>query len=192
MKTQRIALCLGHARPGDSGAAAADCQTTERKFNRAVIERLTGVLRSDGVEVIPVLEYRGSTYATAMLWLSRYLKDKEATAAIEFHFNAANGSAEGHEFLHWAQSLRGKTLATDMLLAFDAAFPKETSRGLKPISFSGRGAAFLQYTHCPACIAEPFFGDNPRQWSLFNSPAGMARLVSAYAAGIKNWIASQA
>lgn len=187
---QRIALCLGHARSGDEGAESAG-GTSERAFNQTIILALASRLRTAGIEVIPVLRYQGSGYSSAMQWLAHSLLDSGATAAIEFHFNAADGHAAGHEFLYWANSKRGITLAKDLSLAFDAEFTEGTNRGLKPISSADRGAAFLCLTHCPACIVEPFFGDNSQEWNLFNSPAGMDRLVRAYASAITNWITSQ-
>lgn len=187
---QRIALCLGHARAGDEGAGSADGMS-EKLWNKAIITSIAAHLRHAGIVVIPVYSYEGNGYGAAMKWLAQWLLEQGATAAIEFHFNAANTRAVGHEFLYWNKSVRGVTLAKDMALAFDEEFTESIDRGLKSITSADRGAAFLALTHCPACIAEPFFGDNSQEWNLFNSPSGIARLVSAYVAGITNWVASQ-
>jgi len=188
---QRIALCRGHSRGGDEGAEAPD-HTTERAYNGVIIQRLEKRLKEAGVDCFTVLTYQGSGYGAAMSWLARYLLEQKATAAIEFHFNAADGRASGHETLHWANSVRGVTLAKDIDLALDDEFRGQADRGLKAITRADRGAAFLCLTHCPATIVEPFFGDNSQEWSLFNSPDGIERLVEAYYNGITNWIASQA
>jgi N-acetylmuramoyl-L-alanine amidase len=187
---QRIALCLGHARAGDEGAEAVD-GTTERAYNAAIIAKLIARLKAAGVDCFSVYSYKGSGYGAAMQWLANFLLEQKATAALEFHFNSANGKAKGHETLYWANSTRGVTLARDIDLALDEEFRDELDRNLKAITSAERGATFLCLTHCPAAIVEPFFGDNAQQWDVFNSPEGTERLVEAYCNAITNWISSQ-
>jgi N-acetylmuramoyl-L-alanine amidase len=63
-------------------------------------------------------------------------------------------------------------------------FPGIRARGVKtPID--GRGDAFLKLTHCPAVIAEPFFGSNAHDWATIQSRADS--LVSALADGIASY-----
>lgn len=187
---QRIALCLGHGRAGDEGADAID-GTSEEDFNFKIIERVAEALRQSGIDGLRVTFYQGNGYTDAMKQLAAQLMEEGATAAVEFHFNAGTGASRGHEFLHWNESSRGVTLAKSLLGAFDQAFPEHPSRGLKPKTAKDRGALFLSLTHCPAVIAEPFFGDTRAEWDLFSSEAGMDQLVAAYVAGISKWIASQ-
>lgn len=189
----RIALCLGHARSGDEGVESVD-KTSEEEFNYPLIERIAAELRKQGHDVVVVSYYEGNGYTAAMTWLAKHLLKSGATAAIEFHFNAGGGSgkARGHEFLHWEESRKGILLARCLLSAFDTAFPEHPSRGLKKLNAKDRGALFVSLTHCPACIAEPFFGDNPEEWHLFADPEGIDRLVSAYVRGITWFIESQA
>lgn len=188
---QRIALCLGHARSTDEGNVGAG-GISEEFYNTEIIERVAALLRLAGVDVITVTYYEGSGYTAAMEWLARKLNDEKVTAAVEFHFNASEKkSARGHEMLHWKSSVRGVTLAAEVLASLNQEFPAEPNRGLKPKIHTDRGALFLSLTHCPAAIAEPFFGDNLADWKLFSSEVGKERLASAYVVGIINWIQKQ-
>jgi N-acetylmuramoyl-L-alanine amidase len=182
----RWALCLGHGRSGDEGAESVD-KTSEEEYNFVIIERVASELRRLGYDVIVISYYEGNGYTAAMTWLAEILHAKGATAAIEFHFNASHGSTRGHEFLHWNESVRGVTLAKALCKEFDRSFPEHPSRGLKKKSAKDRGALFLSLTHCPAVIAEPFFGDNSEEWHLFSEDDGIDRLVSAYVRGIQAW-----
>jgi N-acetylmuramoyl-L-alanine amidase len=182
-----IALCLGHARPVDEGNVGAG-GVSEEDYNLPLIEALCGVLAKRGIRSVVIGEYPPPGYEDAMMWLASKLKRDGVTAAIEFHFNAANKRASGHEVLHWENSVRGVTLAKNLCDSLTHAFPEHPNRGLKPKSHKDRGALFLSLTHCPACIVEPFFGDTPREWELFSSEEGMARLITAYADGIEDWL----
>ncbi len=187
----RIALCLGHGRSGDEGVDSVD-KTSEEEFNYPLIERIAAELRKIGHDVLVVTYYEGNGYTAAMTWLAKRLEKSGATAAVEFHFNAGTGKSRGHEFLHWEESRKGVVLARCLLSAFNTAFPEHPSRGVKKLSAKDRGALFVSLTHCPACIAEPFFGDNQEEWHLFSSDEGIERLVDAYVGGITRFIQSQA
>lgn len=181
-----IAICIGHSRPGDDGAASAD-GTSEWAFNQDVGERVVSVLAARCVAAKLYDTYEGGSYAAAMLWLASALADDHAKAALELHFNAANGHAKGCEWLFWNGSVRGRALASELRTAHRGVFPDQVDRGLKPRGSGDRGALFLRWTTCPAVICEPFFGDNPDEWSVFGTDAGRARLATAVADGILRW-----
>lgn len=186
-----IALCLGHGRSGDEGNVGAG-GVSEEDFNSPLIDRIRTCLMLRGIKVVVIKFYPGSGYTAAMKWLASELQRLGVHAAIEFHFNAFNGAAQGHEFLHWDGSREGVKLAQCLLDAFDDEFPVHASRGLKRLNSQSRGGLFCSLTHCPAVIAEPFFGDNPGEWDFFSDNAkGRNRLVDAYVAGIEAWIRSK-
>jgi len=182
-----IALCLGHGRPVDEGNVGAG-GVSEEDYNLPLIEALCGVLAKRGIRSVVIGHYPPARYEDAMMWLATKLKKDGVTAAIEFHFNAANKRAAGHEVLHWYNSTRGVTLAKSICDSLTAHFPEHPNRGLKGRTSLDRGALFVSLTHCPACIVEPFFGDTLREWDLFSSEEGMARLITAYADGIEDWL----
>lgn len=186
-----IALCLGHGRDGDEGNIGAG-GVSEEDYNLPLIEELQAELSKRGIQSVIISHYAGNGYSAAMNWLASELKELGVTAAIEFHYNAYEGESSGHETLYWESSKRGITLAKSILQALDQEFPDHPSRGIQPKSANDRGALFLSLTHCPAVIAEPFFGDNPTEWARFSSADGVAQLVQAYANGISNWIATLA
>lgn len=183
-----IALCIGHSRMTgarrEGGATAADGHTTERDYNLKLGRLLADLLSGHGIRAVVVAEYQGRGYAAAMTWLANHLETLGARLAVELHFNAADGRASGHEWLYWAGSKAGLAMATDLHLAMRVAFPGHPARGCKGLGPSHRGAEFLRRTHCPAAIAEPFFGDHHGDWRRFGAPAGAAALAAAMAAGL--------
>lgn len=188
---QKIALCLGHGRAIDEGNVGYG-GVSEEEYNEPLIEKVAARLGAMGIDVVTVTFYQGGGYESAMRWLAAHLLKIEATAAVEFHFNASEEhKARGHEVLHWESSKRGVGLAGCLNTALDIKFPDHPRRGLKPKSARDRGALFLSLTHCPAAIVEPFFGDNAIEWRRFDDPDESDLLADAYAEGIAAWVATQ-
>ena len=173
-----IAICVGHSRPNDSGAASVT-GVTEWDYNSELAEMIGKELKQP-YKIYHT--YKGGSYVTAMRWLARKLDEDRVDTAVELHFNAATPKATGHEWLHWHTSEKGRLLARTLRDSFEDSFPLFRSRGIKPRKKGSRGAYFLRATSMPACIAEPFFGTNEEDWDLaVNSKQGMA---SAIAGGI--------
>lgn len=185
-----IALCLGHGRAGDEGAVSV-AGVSEEEYNLPLIEAIESRLIACGVRVVVIPFYEGNSYGEAMRWLAGHLLKLGVTAAIEFHFNASDGKARGHEVLHWKNSVRGVQLASCVLSALDLALPTHASRGLKPKTAVDRGALFLALTHCPVIIAESFFGDNPEEWERFDDIEEVPVLAGAYTNGILRFLEGQ-
>ena len=157
-----IALCVGHSRQGDSGASSVD-GTTEYDYNCDLAYRISVKTRQP-IDIYNT--YTGNGYTSAMRWLAKKLKADGAKFAIELHFNSAGSAATGHEWLYWHSSEKGRLLARSLRDSMEDAFPQFTSRGIKMRQKGSRGASFLSLTHCPAVIAEPFFGSNKDDWKL--------------------------
>lgn len=183
-----IAICVGHARPSDSGAISVG-GLSERFVNTRLARQVLSKLEDKGIacEVIDV--YQGSTYGAAMRWLGRKLKTLQATAAVELHFNSGVPTANGHEWLHWHDSVGGRYLAQALNRSMTAALPDHKARGLVVVDAKGRGAEFLRCTPCPAVIAEPFFGTNAQEWAwVVNHQHELAQVL---ADGIAAWNAGR-
>lgn len=182
-----IALCVGHSRQGDSGASSVD-GTTEWDYNCDLAGKIASKTRQD-VRIYSAYEGRG--YTSAMRGLARKLKKDRAAFAVELHFNAASPAATGHEWLYWNTSAKGRLLARSLRDSMEDSFPLFTSRGIKARAKGSRGASFLRLTHCPAVIAEPFFGTNKDDWQL--ATAHKDGLASSITGGIVlyNELASQ-
>jgi N-acetylmuramoyl-L-alanine amidase len=183
-----IAICIGHSRPGDTGAVSVG-GVTEHAFNTRLGHAVAELLADIGQPVEVITKYEGHGYTTAQKWLGEYLKLKKTTLAIELHFNSSdNPKAQGFEYLHHEDSLRGHALCTHFIDAHRARFSGNVSRGIKGIGPGGRGYEFLRRTPCPAVICEPFFGSNEVEWTLYNKETGRNRLAESYAAGIKQFL----
>jgi N-acetylmuramoyl-L-alanine amidase len=184
-----VALCVGHSRHingrRDGGAVSAG-GVQEWEFNRDLAFEIERILREKGVQAFVLDDYRGSGYTDSMRWVASELRARKATVALELHFNAANGTARGHEWLYWGHSKRGKALADALRGAYAEAFPSAVSRGSKPRVSGDRGGEFLKLTHCPAVIAEPFFGDNPQEWQI--AASGLTAIAEAMAEGLMDYL----
>lgn len=188
--TATIALCVGHSRSQGGGrpegGAISVGGESEWTFNSRLAHGIAAeLLACHGIQALVVDRYSGTSYGSAMRWLAAFLRAQGGIRlAVELHFNAAESpSASGHEWLYWHASAAGRALAQACHREVSRDFPQLPARGLKPIE-SGRGAEFLRLTHCPAIIAEPFFGSNAQDWKLASTyHAGLARsLTSALAA----------
>lgn len=183
----KIALCLGHARYVDQGNIGAG-GISEEQYNLPLLLRVAELLEDRGIEIQTFTLYPCYGYEDAMTWLASELVKHECTGAVEFHFNAYDGKAHGHEVLHWDRSKRGISLARCINDQLTAEFPDHTDRGLKPKTYRDRGALFLSLTHCPAAIVESFFGDNPDEWEFFSAPENVEHLAQAISRGIARWV----
>jgi N-acetylmuramoyl-L-alanine amidase len=179
-----IAICVGHSRPGDSGAVSVG-GVSERSANGRLAKQIRAKLEDMDVVCEVIDGYQGANYPQAMRWLGRKLATIKATGAIELHFNFGEPAANGHEWLHWHSSVGGRYLAQALNRSMSSAFPDHQARGLQAVTAKGRGAEFLCCTPCPAVICEPFFGSNPREWAWF--AAYQPALAHAIAAGVAAW-----
>lgn len=177
-----IGICVGHSRRGDSGAVSLWGET-EHAYNSKVAHSLKDELGRMGIASFVIADYEASGYTSGIRNAAAKLRAGGATHALELHFNSASASANGAEWLHYSGSQGGIKLATAMREAFKAAFPMVTDRGLKPKGRGDRGGTFLQMTHCPAIITEPFFGSNAHDCAIFQGEE--ERLAKAYAKGIQ-------
>ena len=173
-----IAVCVGHARRGDTGAVAADGMTTERVYNTDLAFKVAERLKEKALRCHVVC-----LYPAAMKWLAGELGRLGATLAVELHFNSSHvRAATGHEWLYWAHSDAGRRLAGCLNTAMIRQFPDELPRGCKPVTRKDNGSGFVRLAPCPAVVAEPFFGSNPHDWDTV--AAHPDRLAAALAEGL--------
>lgn len=190
MSTPRIALCIGHSREingrRDGGAVSVGGQN-EWTYNRALADMIGAHLTRHRLGWIVIDYYQGKGYGGAMRWLATELQSREIGAAIELHFNSASATARGHEWLFWHNSNAGKRLAESLYYETRLQLPPNIipARGIKPIA-NGRGDEFLRRMHCPAIIAEPFFGSNADDWKLATEKK--EKIALAIANGLAEWV----
>lgn len=182
----KAAICVGHSRSGDSGAESAG-GVSEWNYNVPVGELVAAELRSHGIEVLLLTDYKGSGYGAAMDWVASELDRFGADCALELHFNAANKTAQGFEYLYWHSSTNGKKLAQALLDAHALTF-NSFNRGIKGKNSGDRGALFLSKPACPSVICEPFFGDNPDEWARYSSEDAQKALAGVYADAVLSFL----
>lgn len=185
---KHVAICVGHSRAKDKGAVNV-LGIYEWHFNKPLADRVAELIRDSGQMASVISHYNGNSYGSAMVDVGKQLKTICADVAVELHFNSASSTtATGFEFLCWHSSERSNALATSMQKAFHKTFPDQRDRGVKLITPADRGGRFLQETHCPAVICEPFFGSNPKDTAFFY--AHRDDLAKAYAEGILDWLST--
>ena len=184
----RVGIFVGHSRTGDNGAVSIG-GVSEWDFNNKVATALSQQLSRHGISNFICNNYEGSGYTTAMKWVGQETRRKQATIAIELHFNAASSpAAHGYEYLHYDSSGEGKKLATAFHDAHKDYNPDQRSRGLKPVEGKDRGAGFLKNTPCPAIICEPFFGSNVGEWQQWDGKED--EVAEIYMLGVSGYIES--
>jgi N-acetylmuramoyl-L-alanine amidase len=182
----KVAICIGHSRPGDKGAQSVS-GVSEWSYNVAVGEALQKMLTISGVEAVMITSYLGDSYGFAMTWLASEIDRLNVDCAIELHFNAAGPSAKGYEYLYWSSSSASKRLAQALLDAHERNLGG-INRGIKPKTSSDRGSLFLSKPQCPCVITEPFFGSNASDWSKFSTEKAQRDLAKTYADGILSFL----
>jgi hypothetical protein len=180
-----IALCVGHSRllangRPEGGAWTHDGSMSEWKWNSALVRVIAAELHDHhGIAAFIFNDYGPREYYGAMDWLGKEIRELgNIKLAAELHFNSSSPSANGHEWIHWAGSIKGRLAATELHLSMMRKFPGIRARGVKtPID--GRGAEFLKKTHCPAVICEPFFGSNAHDWeTMRRNPEKLATAIA--------------
>lgn len=160
----------------------------EWHYNRVVGSHAAKILNDRGIPAICIDRYLASSYTPAIRQLARDLREAGAVCAVELHFNSATPSARGNEWHYWHSSVRGRALAKSIDTRFNEWLPESASRGIKPVrSQKARGGTFLRLTHCPALIAEPFFGSNVQEWEFFKD--NQVAYAEVVADGIADWMA---
>ena len=187
----KIGLCVGHSRLGDQGAyTTGDNILSEWDFNRDMVRRVGHLLSNEhgwaiGDDYVIYDHYPARSYSGAISYIARKMQEDGVTAAIELHFNSATPAARGHEWLYWPTSRGGQQLATALRDSMERSYPDMKSRGIKARGPRQRGSAFLRKTHCPAVIAEPFFGSNEKEWHMINDSRD--KLAGVYAHALTNF-----
>ena len=176
-----IAICIGHSRKigsrYDGGAYSPHLGINERDFNLKVATKLSAKLTCRGIPSKIFDHYEGRGYGSAMADVAAQVKKAGCTVAVELHFNSATPSATGHEWFHHPKSTKGKRIAEKFEAVFRRLFPSLKARGCQPRTIRQNGGKFLDYTHCPAIILEPFFGSNESDCDSIN----IDTLAEAYA-----------
>lgn len=180
-----IAILVGHSR-GDGGAVSVGGMN-EWHFNRDLGGRIHRQLLDRGLKACMIDSYAQTSYGRSMELLARSLKSMGVSCAVELHFNSSDRvAARGHEWLHWHSSVAGRALAQCLDRRMSEDFPNHPRRGLISIrSEADRGGSFLRKTHCPAVIAEPFFGSSPIDWEMATTRKDV--LAGVIADGIDDW-----
>lgn len=177
----KVAICVGHSRDGDDGAESVS-GITEWSYNHTLAGFLKEALRLRGIQSEIFDHYKGSGYTAAMRDVAAQVAQYDADIALELHFNSADASANGFEYLFWHSSNKGARLAASLISTHSKGLPGFKNRGPKPIDANDRGGSFLRLTDCPAVICEPFFGSNDKEWDFYS--VNYSKLAEVYADAI--------
>lgn len=152
----KVALVIGHKQM--SGGANSYNHITEFEYN----EELVGMVASDLADTnIEVLIFHRKVYRD----LPNEINEQKPDLVISFHCNAFNTEATGSETLYYHKSIKGKEIADKFQKSIHRCLGL-VNRGIKPKTTEERGGYLLRYTDAPCILLEPFFIDNPLDFSV--------------------------
>jgi len=152
----KVALVIGHKL--FSGGAVSYNGISEFEYNEELVGMVANNLVDSNVE--PLIFHR-KLYRD----LPKELNTKNPDLIISFHRNAFNTKATGSEVLYYYKSNTGRHTAATLLNAIHECSGL-VNHGVKAKSAEDRGGYLLRYTHAPCVILEPFFIDNPLDFSI--------------------------
>lgn len=155
----RLAIIVGHTK-ASPGASLAGTKQCEYQYNTEVAEIMADEARRIG-SIDPVIIFRDGVGIEGAY--KKAIAEK-CDAAIELHFNAFNGRADGTEAL-CTSDLNDVEFAHIIQNAMCRVFARAgQSRGVKAIAKSARGGGNVHsFPGGVNCLVEPAFGDNPRE-----------------------------
>ncbi len=161
VKDVQIAVVLGHEPNG--GAKG------EREYNKKVAEWVVSRLELMGASVF-YYEHKTRSYGKRQDEMRAAVKAAQPNnfVTIELHYDAVSyPQPHGHHF----QYRGSKQLAECFRNRWQARFPQSNPRGDRKTGIKynpkGNGAGFLQKAVGWACLVEPFFRSNPREWEFY-------------------------
>jgi len=165
-----VAICVGHSRIANGrteGGAISISGECEWSYNRQLAEMIADELGHRAIDTVEVTRYEGEGYGAAQRWLAARLEAYGATLAIELHFNSSdNPESNGHEWLYWNTSRKGKLLADNLNSEMCLGVNEIRTRGIIPKFKGDRGAEFLRGVRCPSVICEVGFGSSAKDWKV--------------------------
>lgn len=181
----RIAIVVGHSASAP-GATAVSGESEFSNRSRYAIA-LAAELEKAGIESEVMFRLDGVGYGFAMRDLGARIDAYNPTFAIECHFNAFDKHARGAEFLYVSTS--GYVIASAFAARWGSYYkdiPLRRAAGVYRVSGSDRGAGFLTCCKAPACLLEPGFFDNPKDFNYFSGERGEVREVEISALAIQD------
>ena len=178
----KLAIVVGHTKVAPGAEGISPVSASEYPWNTDLANRIATYGAGKGVEVKAFFRDVGgisAAYDAVEAW--------GAGAAIELHFNAADGTARGTETLYGTACSASAGWADKAQKSMVTLYGRTGSqnRGLKKCPPHPRGGASVNaMSAIPCCLIEPFFGDNSSDATLGqNKKQGLAEsLVDAFKA----------
>ncbi len=163
----KFAIVVGHTAVAPGAEGVAPVNASEYPWNSDLANRIASYASGKGVEVKVFFRDNGGisgAYAAVEDWGAR--------AAVELHFNAADGTARGTETLFGTACAASQGWADRVQKAMVSLYGRTggQNRGLKKCPPHPRGGASVNaMSDIPSCLIEPFFGDNSSDAALGQS-----------------------
>lgn len=150
-----VAIIIGH-NSKSKGAYSSQLGYSEFDFFKEV----SAIIKKNAPSVdVYERKYTGS-YSSEMKEVISEINRVGYDLAIELHFNAANGTANGVEVLHYSKSKKGIEWANSVIKIHELVCGLSSS-GLKPVSDNSvNGSYGILNSKMPYILTESFFGDN--------------------------------
>lgn len=150
-----VAIVIGHNSKG-KGAYSESLGYSEFDF----FKRVSSIIKKNAPSVDVYERKHTGSYSSEMKEVVSEINRVGYDLVIEMHFNAANGTANGVEVLHYSKSKKGIEWANSVIKIHELVCGL-SSRGLKPVSDNSvNGSYGILNSKMPYILTESFFGDN--------------------------------
>ena len=157
----KLALVVGHEKERPGALGAAPLSQSEYDYNLEVAQFAYREARESGHDCHIFLR-DGIGIEGAYRLVNEWSPD----LAVELHFNACDRKASGTEtlFANPAHREFAEIMQRELCSLFERKGKQD--RGVKLLEAGDRGHRNMSLAVAPACLLEPFFGDNPFEAAL--------------------------
>lgn len=151
----KIGLIIGHSET-EQGCINRKHSITEYVFNKELVSLVSTYISRCHSE--PIIFHR----TVSLTELIQQVNKHDLALVVSFHCNAFNKEISGTEVLYYKYSSGAKALAVKLQKALVQCLELR-DRGIKPVTLE-RGAYLLKSVKPIACLIEPFFLDNDKDY----------------------------
>ncbi len=186
MTTRKCKVCIDAGHGGRDPGAVGPSGVQEKVVTLAVAQKVAGILRSAGIEVLLTRDadkHLGSTTGADLSARAKIANQAGVDCFVSIHCNSAsNNSAQGTETYCYKGANEARKLAEAIQKYLIGALGRP-DRGVKEANF-----AVLRETAMPAVLAELAFISNPTEEDLLENPNFQEKAAQAIAQGIADYL----
>ncbi|MGL6024277.1 MAG: N-acetylmuramoyl-L-alanine amidase [Cetobacterium sp.] len=151
----KVAIIVGHNK-NSKGAFSGGLNVSEFDF----FKQVSSIIKKNAPSVDIYERKDVGSYSREMKEVIDEINKKGYDLALELHFNACDGKANGVEVLHYKGSQRGIEWSNSIIKIHELVTGVK-SRGLIPVADNSRNGSYgIMNSKMPYLLTESFFGDS--------------------------------